>query len=208
MGSGIQYNSWDPLKKASNVTLSNQNRTAAMSAGAGTPTVLSVHGRSSGIYQVEHTVDAYSSAGALWLGVAYSTVTLSGDTFLVENLWALGGSYNKTNNIGQGPFINGSGSWAITAVIGAVIDIDSNTLDFYVNGTAHTYDPPGDPPPDTRLPGSNIMFVGSEYANWSTTVYWAFRVATAGTGQVTTNFGHAPFSYPVGGAIPMYGPTT
>src|SRR3990167_9749477 len=82
--SGPLFNGWSPVYKGTLITLSNGDLTAA-STGEGT--VIAVYGKSSGEWQVEHTIDAIGSG--LSFGVAYQAVELNHETLFVQNIWTL-----------------------------------------------------------------------------------------------------------------------
>lgn len=201
------YNAWDPTHKGDHFTLTNQNRTAANDIP--TPsngTVLSVYGKSSGVYQCEHTIDIYPSVGMIELGVAYQTVNLNNHLGAVEDMWtwigtSVGGG-QKSNHVGQTGWT--SGNFVVGDVLGVVVSIGLNLLNFYKNGTL------------LALGGgaSSIMQTAAGdpfYGPFAGTVYWAFKSfhnVDQNPTQVTSNFGHTAFAYPVVGAVPMHGPTT
>lgn len=196
--SGPTFNTWDPSYKGTLINLSNGNLTAA---STGEATVISLYGKSSGIWQVEHTINDLSAG--LYLGVAYQTVELNHEILYLENIWAFSNLALKTNNVGASGFGGTPNYFYVGDVIGVVVAPDVNSVQFYNNGTLIQYDPPGEEPLC-----SNIMTCGTDYGPIVGTVYWAYRANTGGNSGITTNFGQTNFIYPVAGASPMYGPTT
>lgn len=189
---GWPNNKWDSAKAGTLLTLTNNDLTAA-STGEGT--VIAVYGKSAGVFQVEHTIDAIGSG--LSVGVAYQAVELNHETIFVENIWTLGYNGIKSNNATSTSFGGAATSFTTGDVVGVVFNFAGNVLNIYKNGALLINTTPD---PDE----SNIM---TGYATWSQTVYPALRTYTGGGAQqVTTNFGATPFRYP--GSSPMYGPTT
>ena len=203
-----QWNAWDPTHKGDHFTLTNQNRTAANDIPTVTTgTVLSVYGKSSGVYQCEHTIDVQPVTGIIETGVAYQTVDLNAGMGAVENMWTwiITSAGIKSNNTGQTPWE--TGTLIVTDVLGLLLDIAGNSLKYYKNGTLLSWDPFGWP----GGPFSNIMRTSKDepqYGPFAGTVYWAFRSIGATGGQITSNFGHTAFAFPIAGASPMHGPST
>jgi len=203
----VQYNAWDPTHKGNNISLSNSNRTAAIAAPNGSQSVLAVFGKSSGNWMWEITIDSIGSG--LYLGVAYQSVNLNTWLGAVENMWTIGAA-NETassisNHVGESGFSNtdgGPNGFTTGRIITMAMKVDTSELYAYRDGVLMYYEQFG---PHI----SNIM-AKALYTGWTETVYPCFLLnnTAGGTRQVTANFGHAAFSYPVAGYSAIHGPTT
>ena len=208
---GVQYNNWDPLHCGAALTLSNQNRTVARPSAGDAAAVISVFGKSSGSWQVEHTIESLSLKSAVAFGVAYQTTETGTGPQTTEDRWTISGASVRGNNlvstqwgeVGSGYF--GDPGLQAGDVIDVVVDIDSNDWTIYINGDSILWDPTGAKPP-----GTNIMSINFDAPDvWGPltgTVYWWFGGSNAQTCQITSNFGQSAFLYPF--ANPMNGPTT
>ena len=172
------YNTWSPTYKGTLITLSNGDLTAA-STGEGT--VIAVYGKSSGEWQVEHTIDAIGSG--LSFGVAYQAVELNHETLFVQNIWTLGYNSLRSNNATSTSFGTAPANDFTTGDVVGVVCTPTGRLEFYRNGTLLT----GNAEPGEE---GNIMY--PSYGPMVGTVYPAFRAYTGGGQQITTDFSGMP----------------
>ena len=125
---------WNPSDKASGVTLSNGNLTAA-TPNAGGSAVRTVVSAASHKHYFEITVDAVTAAGVALVGVATSGLNISTDAPGYE---ANGYSYrangakinNSVNTAGYGA------TYGAGDVISVLLDQVNNTIEFWKNGAS------------------------------------------------------------------------
>ncbi len=167
----VTYTQWDPANKGANITLSGGDLTTT-SSNIGL--VRALIGKSSGKWYWE--VISGSTSTHMVIGVATSSATLNNYTGSDAQGWGYygngGGVFHSGSLIGTGFTSYNNGD-----VIGCALDMDAQTIQFYLNGVAN---------------GSLITGLGA-------TMYPS--VGAGATGMInTTNFGATAFAYtpPVG----------
>ena len=162
----ITYATLNPSDKASNVTLSNGNLTAATSSSAW-GVARSTIGKSSGKWYWEYTFT--SGAASFLVGVANSSASLTTYVGGDANGWGYykgGNKYNNNTNSAYGA------TYAQGDVIGVALDMDGGTITMYKNNVSQ----------------------GTMYTGLTGTLYAA--VSQDLTGQtITCNFGASLMTY-------------
>jgi hypothetical protein len=166
----VQYATWDPAKKGSNIALSNGNLTAS-NGSAGNGTVLSTIGVSSGKPFWELTVT--NATDTTWLGIA--TVLANTANTLGSDVYGWGyrggaSSAGLTNNNSTSAY---GGHYVTGDKVGVGLDMDNGTLAFWLNG------------------------VYQGIAATGLTGTWYAAVSKNGVFNFTANFGPSGFTYPV-----------
>lgn len=174
--------SWDPAKKSSNVTLSSGNMTAGVGSG-GHSGVLGITGHvaSTAAVYFEVRCDAIGSGNQMHIGVAPSTVSMTGDPrAMYANKpyfrFNLGGTYWGAGSIGDY-----SNNFTTGHVIG--VCIKAGAVYFSRNGVWQ-----GDPSAGTGAPYSGIL--GTIYP------YLSQNGGSPGS-SATGRFTKADLSYPI-----------
>ena len=166
----LTYATWDPANKASNVTLSGGNLTAALASG-GTGMVRATIGKSSGKWYWENTI-GINNLGQV-VGICNSSQTFTGvyPGGSSANGWSYRDFDGKKFN-GGGGFAYGS-TWNTGDVMGVALDMDAGTLIFYKNNVSQ----------------------GTAYTGLTGTIYAAWGGSVGTNSAATTNFGATAFAY-------------
>ncbi|MFF3149504.1 SPRY domain-containing protein, partial [Streptomyces sp. NPDC057927] len=124
---GTQINTWNPINKANNVTLSNDNLTAWNVSNAGT--VISLYGVSSGKYYHEITVDGGFQQ---MIGVSNGRIDLNatGNFTKVDVRFYYYTGKKFPNNSSYGS------EFTVNDVISILLDMDLGTIEFWKNGVS------------------------------------------------------------------------
>jgi len=174
------FATWNPLYKASNVTLSNGNCKAAIAGSGQSRSVMSTIAVASGkwYWEIKYTTDV--EAGFV------SAITTDFNVY-GSSLSNNGSSDNVGYISGGNKYINGSASsygngWDDGDIVGVALNIDDDEVVFYKNGTAQNS-------------GTAISktFSGFYYAS-------AQHTSSSGTSNFEVNFGNPTFSISSGNA--------
>lgn len=184
--SGAGVNAWNPSDKASEVSLSNGNRTATRSNSANNnAAVRAVTAKSAGKFYFEVRVDATVGSG----GGDYSIYGIASSGLgLNAYVGSTAASYGYEHSTGN-KYNNGSGTGygaALTAadILGVAVDLDNGKIWFAKN---NTWQASGDP-----AAGTNAAYTGI-----SGTFYPAASLYKTGTTQhtLTARFSPANLTY-------------
>lgn len=167
------YCTWNPLMKASQVTLTNGNLDAAHGTFGTNTGVFGGIAVSSGKWYWEETITALSS-GAPFIGIMKPEAITQTFTTLYANTTS-GYAYRSTGDKRTNSSDSAYGaSYTTNDVIGVALDMDAGTLVFYKNGVSQ----------------------GTAFSSLSGTFVAADANGTSGgTYSSTINFGQRPFAY-------------
>jgi hypothetical protein len=167
------YCTWNPLMKASQVTLTNGNLDAAHGTFGSNTGVFGGIAVSSGKWYWEETITALSS-GAPYIGIMKPEAITQTFTTLYANTTS-GYAYRSTGDKRTNSSDSAYGaSYTTNDVIGVALDMDAGTLVFYKNGVSQ----------------------GTAFSSLSGTFVAADANGTSGgTYSSTINFGQRPFAY-------------
>lgn len=166
---------WNSADKSANVTLSNNDLTAARNGGTGT--VRSTVGKSTGKWYWEITLN---TAGNAVLGIAKNSASLS--TVVGSDVNGYGMFVDDGTKLNNGPVGAYGSACANGDIIGVAMDLDAGTVTLYKNNVSW-----------------GVMFSGL-----SGTFYAAYSCESL-TSQVTANFGETTFTYtPPSGHTGLY----
>ncbi len=167
----MAYATWNSSDKASKVTLSNGNLTAASASSDTTwGSVRSNIGVSSGKYYWEVTINSIDAGRFIMIGVAQSGASITSYLGASSVGWQYyGEAGNKINNDSQ---VGYGATFTSGDIIGVALDRDAGTLTFYKNGTTQ----------------------GQAYSGLSGTIYAGVSLRNIGN-QITANFGASAFAY-------------
>jgi hypothetical protein len=167
------YATWNPLMKASQVTLTNGNLDAAHGTFGTNTGVFGGIAVSSGKWYWEETITALSS-GAPFIGIMKpEAITQTFTTFYANTTsgYAYRSTGDKRTNSSDSAY---GASYTTNDVIGVALDMDAGTLVFYKNGVSQ----------------------GTAFSSLSGTFVAADANGTSGgTYSSTINFGQRAFSY-------------
>jgi hypothetical protein len=169
------YCVWNPLNKATPVSVTNGNLQMAATTAAWQG-VWSSLGVSSGKWYFEATVTANNFvSNGISIGVALDTAPNNVSPGVATNAWA----YNNCNSTSTaGRAINGASvpnygaTYTTNDIIGVAVDMDAGSLVFYKNGTSQ----------------------GTAFASGISGTIFPY-VSSYGTDAVALNCGQRPFSY-------------
>jgi hypothetical protein len=167
---------WNPSDKASGVTLSNGNLTAA-TPGSGGSGVRSAVGVSSGKWYWEYLINSAGTGNATIVGVADATMNIAGGDlvgFSASSYGYRGSNGQKYNNSVGGTY---GSTFTTLDVVSVLLDMDatSKTLRFWMNGV------------DQGLAFGSVGS-GPFYASIG-------DISSTAAVQITANFGQSPFVY-------------
>jgi hypothetical protein len=167
------YCTWNPLMKASQVTLTNGNLDAAHGTFGTNTGVFGGIAVSSGKWYWEETITALSS-GAPFIGIMKPEAITQTFTTMYANTTS-GYAYRSTGDKRTNSSDSAYGaSYTTNDVIGVALDMDAGTLVFYKNGVSQ----------------------GTAFSSLSGTFVAADANGTSGgTYSSTINFGQRPFAY-------------
>lgn len=185
------FTAWDPANKDSNITLSNANRTAAMSTGVfDSGGVRNLLPKSIGKLYAELTLNVWTSGqsrGAFGIGTSAAVLA---DTYFWGMSDAISASYAETGGSSQLSANTGSTAISATAlaqgqVISIAVDIPNHRIYWANNGTWQNSANPG---------------AGTGYVDYITTspiyLLCGLRHGASGSAeQATLNTGGASFAY-------------
>lgn len=167
------YATWDYIRKGTNVTLSNGNKTAQSVGGS----VISTIGKSSGKWYWEYKLDYVSAyqGHVFGVGTASTDVTsyIGATTASYGWIYWLSGAVNAVyNNAGVVTAAYGS-AYVTNDVIGMALDMDAGTLKIYKNNT----------------------LLGTACTGLTGTYYAAWGDYSSQTTNITANFGATAMTY-------------
>ena len=170
---GGNYATLNPLD-AKNVTFYDGNLQVTVNAGDINNHAVSTIGVTSGKYYWE--VQVASTGGTAMIGVADLSVSRDTRGWVFSSVTGVWGMYQGTGNIWhQGTNNTYGSSYSQNDIIGIALDIDNNTITWYINGVSQGAFTP------TGMTGTIGAFVGLGSANFNSAYF--------------VNFGQRPFEY-------------
>lgn len=161
----------NPSDKNGSFTLTNGNLTMTSSAGSGA-NIRATHGKTSGKWYWEVKLD--SGYNPVFLGIANKIASITSSS-MYKDLNARvyygidGSKYPEAVSYGS--------RWAVSDVIGVVLNLDNGTLEFYKNGVS------------MGISHTDVAGLGE--------VFPVFMDGSGTTKTFTVNFGATPFSYKI-----------
>lgn len=189
---------WNPSDKASNITLSNSNRTAANGSGTPIAGVRSTVSRDSGKHYFEYLIDDLPSSTVM-VGATVSGASLTSHLNFSASGYAYLNDGRKGNNNSNSAY---GSSYTVGDVIGVALDLDNNAIWFSKNGTWQNGATQGEIEAGTT---TNAAFTGL-----SSTYFAAITLRSSDTdyGQITARFASADLTgtVPSGFTAGLYDP--